>query len=182
MKTDRIRLALGAVFLGVLIWTIFQGITGWSRARYDAQLEELATTRKVLADLDGRTGALPTEPGATQRIPAVLLWLGPDQAADMQRKIVDLANQSGISLTSYGGSTGPGNLELPTVAFEVEAQSDYPALVRFLTGLERLEPRVSVGSLWINRGRPLPSQPSSATVTFRLMLWSFAASSLEAVP
>ncbi|NBZ90076.1 GspMb/PilO family protein [Stagnihabitans tardus] len=175
MKTDLLRQVAGVFLLGTMTWVIFVSITGWSHARYEAQLEDLTVSRASLVALVQRMSELPEDLAKGRSIPETLLWPGSDQGSDLQREIVDLANETGITLTSYGGSVGPTDLEIPTVAFEIEAQSDYSALTRFLAGLERLQPRVSVGSLWLNRLQPSPERPDSARVTLRLAVWGFLA-------
>lgn len=175
MRAERFRLVIGVVLLGAMIWVIFVSISGWSYARYETQFEDLTASRQGLLALVQRMSDLPGDVGQVSSIPETMLWPGSDQGSDLQRKIVDLANGSGIVLTSYGGSAGPSGLDLPTVAFEIEAQSDYSALTRFLASLERLQPRVTVGTLWINRAQPSPDNPGSARVTLRMVVWGFVA-------
>lgn len=170
-----LRRILGLVVIASISALTFKTITGVSEARLAAARVEFERLTLAEETLDRRRLNLGEAPSQLLGLPAGLLWgASPETSPDLvlQKAVLDAARESGLTLTSFGGSSGPKAAHHPTVGFELEGIGGHVVLAKFLARIETLEPRLAVSYLWLRQVPPAENQ-LEVPVSVRMAIWAF---------
>jgi hypothetical protein len=88
--------------------------------------------------------------------------------------LVDLANDAGLQILSFGATQVPEKLGRPTKAYEIEVQGGHAEAARLMAGIEQFRPPLAISYLWL-RQIPIIEGQTVAPVNMRLAVWGFSA-------
>lgn len=121
-------------------------------------------------------------PGQAPTFPSALLWRDRnDDTVDrnLQRVVVELAEQNAIKLSSFGVTKARVDTATPTIAFEIEGDASHEALVGFMGALTENQPPLAINSLVI-RYVSSPNLIQDPTLSVRMTIWGFVQTDLVA--
>ena len=175
--TARLRQILGLAGVTAAAALAFWLLTSPSQSRLETAQAATLQLGEQEADLLQRVAGIEAAKSSSGRMSADLLWTGVDDASveiSQQQALVDLANEAGLQILSFGATQGPERLGHPTKAYEIEVEGGHAEVARLLAGIEQFQPRLAISYFWA-RQIPVTEGQAIAPVNMRLAVWGFSA-------
>lgn len=176
MKTGLRGFALIVLLCVASAVFLFQ-ITSQSRGRLAAEIAVLETLGQRESQLMQRLMVL--QPGGRSGVPTLpeeAIW-PQDSLSAVERAIQDAvllaAQQSGLTVISFGGLGGDARCIIPCSTYELELTGGHSEVVAFLGAVEAIRPALSTRQIWM-RQLPPDGSTTSAPINLRLTLWALA--------
>lgn len=173
MRGFLLLLAIGALVAGV-------GFGGLYKLRQERRAEqiEINALQKQVAEMERRLAAMDVaEENGGISLPVIS---APDALAaelDLQARILDLASEYGVTLSSFGAAPVPVETSQDALGFEMEFEASHDEAVQLIEAVENSTPPVAIHALWL-RHLPVGSLGDAVTpVSVRIALWAFWAPS-----
>lgn len=166
---------LGLLCVAAVVFLV--QMTSQSRARLaseTAALQSLAQTEARL--MQQLTAVLPASRSAQVPLPEDAIW-PQDRLSEAERAIQDAvlpaAQQSGLTVVSFGGLGGDARCIMACSTYEIELTGGHAEVIAFLAAVEAIRPALSTRQVWM-RQMPSDGLTDKALINLRLVLWALA--------
>ena len=138
-------------------------------------LSQINSLENEITALKSRVVSL-TGTGAEPVFPKPLIWPAETKAdaeLALQDAVVNLVEQSGITLITFGASGLTRDTARKTVSFEFEAEGQLAQTYHFLAEIEKIEPKVAVGVLRMRPSQSYGDPVDDVLIYTQITLWAF---------
>jgi hypothetical protein len=156
-------------------------IYGLYAAFYLPTKQKITSYRQQIASLEQDTAALESRivrlsrSGSAIAFPETMIWSGAEKAdaeLALQDAIINLSDQSGITLITFGASGLSRDTAQSQISFELEAEGELAQIYNFLATLEQIEPKVAVGTLRMRPSLSYGDPVDDVQVYTQITLWA----------
>ena len=171
----RMRPLISILLLASIAYGLYAMLYVPAQQRNKGPQHQIVSLRQEITALKLRVASLgSTESGVT--FPKELIWKAPsktDAELALQDRIVNMAGQHNIKLTTFGASGLTRDTTQNVAAFEFEAESRLADVYAFLADLEGLKPAVAVGMLRMRPSQSYGDLVDGVQVYVQITLWVY---------